>query len=88
MDLDLEASTVTLKRPTSEGAISSDYNDEVIEHKKVSVRAQEVNSKDSDDLLNDILQVQETKNRNGWHNIQNLKSGSNELYAFNTLSLV
>ncbi|KZC09496.1 Putative 1-phosphatidylinositol 3-phosphate 5-kinase [Dufourea novaeangliae] len=90
LDLNLESSTVTLKRPTSEDltAISVDSSDGVIDQKEASVKSHKCNSKIADDLLNDTLQVQEFKERNGWHKPSNLRSALGELYAYECLTSV
>lgn len=88
LDLNLEASTVTLKRPTSEVIIpdSADFNDGIIEHKEVNFQTQENNSKVPEDLLNDKLLVQEIKEREGWHKVTNLKNAYNESTVYNSLT--
>ena len=87
LDLNLEASTVTLKRPTAEHltTISIDSEDGIIEKKEVSIKALEFNSKVTDEVLNDTLQVQEPKERNGWHKVSNFRSAFGELTAYNCL---
>ncbi|XP_017877426.1 1-phosphatidylinositol 3-phosphate 5-kinase isoform X2 [Ceratina calcarata] len=88
LDLNLEASTVTLKRPTSEDltTISVDSSDGVIEQKEVTVKSHNCNLKIADDFLNDTLQVQEFKERNGWHKPTNLRTAFGELYAYECLT--
>lgn len=89
LDLNLEASTVTLKRPTSEDltTISVDSSDGVIEQKEVTVKSHKCNFKIADDLLNDndTLQVQEFKEKNGWHKPTNLRIAFGELHAYECL---
>ncbi|XP_076246604.1 1-phosphatidylinositol 3-phosphate 5-kinase fab1 [Calliopsis andreniformis] len=87
LDLNLESSTVTLKRPTSEDltAISVDSSDGVIEQKEVTVKSHKCNFKIADDFLNDTLQVQEFKERNSWHKPTNLRSTFGELHAYECL---
>ncbi|KOC63940.1 Putative 1-phosphatidylinositol 3-phosphate 5-kinase [Habropoda laboriosa] len=88
LDLNLEASTVTLKRPTSEdlNTISVDSSDGVIEQKDVMVKSHKCNFKIADDLLSDTLQVQEFKEKNGWHKPTNLRTVFGELYAYECLT--
>lgn len=89
LDLNLEASTVTLKRPTSEDltTISVDSSDGIIEQKEVTVKSHKCNFKIADDLLNDndTLQVQEFKEKNGWHKPTNLRTAFGELHAYENL---
>ncbi|XP_033208545.1 putative 1-phosphatidylinositol 3-phosphate 5-kinase [Belonocnema kinseyi] len=87
LDLNLEASTVTLKRPTSEDltAISIESGDGIIERKEVNIKALECSSKVTEEVFNDTLQVQEPKERNGWHRVTNLRSAFGELSAYNCL---
>ncbi|XP_015188060.1 PREDICTED: 1-phosphatidylinositol 3-phosphate 5-kinase isoform X1 [Polistes dominula] len=87
-DLNVEASTVTLKRPTSEDltTISVDSNDGVIEQKEVNLKSHECNFKVSDDLLSDTFQVQEIKEKSGWHKVTNLRSTFGEMSAYNCLT--
>lgn len=89
LDLNLEASTVTLKRPTSEDltTISVDSSDGIIEQKEVTVKSHKCNFKIADDLLNDndTLQVQEFKEKNGWHKPTNLRTAFGELHAYESL---
>ncbi|KOX68078.1 Putative 1-phosphatidylinositol 3-phosphate 5-kinase [Melipona quadrifasciata] len=87
LDLNLEASTVTLKRPTSEDltTISVDSSDGVIEQKEVTVKSHKCNFKIADDLLNDTLQVQEFKEKIGWHKPTNLRTMFGELHAYECL---
>ncbi|XP_014610416.1 PREDICTED: 1-phosphatidylinositol 3-phosphate 5-kinase isoform X2 [Polistes canadensis] len=87
-DLNVEASTVTLKRPTSEDltTISIDSNDGVIEQKEVNLKSHECNFKVSDDLLSDTFQVQEIKEKSGWHKVSNLRSTFGEMSAYNCLT--
>ncbi|XP_003403346.2 1-phosphatidylinositol 3-phosphate 5-kinase [Bombus terrestris] len=88
LDLNLEASTVTLKRPTSEDltTISVDSSDGIIEQKEVTVKSHKCNFKIADDLLNDTLQVQEFKEKNGWHKPTNLRTVFGELHAYECLT--
>ncbi|XP_076640045.1 1-phosphatidylinositol 3-phosphate 5-kinase fab1 [Colletes latitarsis] len=88
LDLNLESSTVTLKRPTSEDftTISIDSSDGVIEQKEATVKSHKCNFKIADDLLNDTLQVQEFKERNGWHKPSNLRTALGELHAYECLT--
>ncbi|XP_053980102.1 1-phosphatidylinositol 3-phosphate 5-kinase [Hylaeus volcanicus] len=88
LDLNLESSTVTLKRPTSEDltTISVDSSDGVIEQKEATVTSHTCNFKIADDLLNDTLQVQEFKERNGWHKPSNLRTVLGELHAYECLT--
>lgn len=87
LDLNLEASTVTLKRPTSEDltTISIDSGDGIIERKEINIKALERNSKVTDEVLSDTLQVQEPKERNGWHKATNFRSAFGEVSAYNCL---
>ena len=87
LDLNLEASTVTLKRPTSEDIMStsSDCNDGMIEHKEVNFQTQENNTV-PEDLLNDTLLVQDIKEREEWHQVSNLKSAFGESNVYNSLT--
>lgn len=86
LDLNLEASTVTLKRPTSEDIISAaaDCNDGIVEQKEVNFQTQE--NKVPEDLLNDKLLVQEIKEQEGWHQVANLKNTFNESTVYNSLT--
>nr|XP_034189980.1 1-phosphatidylinositol 3-phosphate 5-kinase [Osmia lignaria] len=89
LDLNLEASTVTLKRPTSEDltTISVDSSsDGVIEQKEITVKSHKCNLKIADDLLNDTLQVQEFKEKGGWHKPTNLRTVFGELHAYECLT--
>lgn len=87
LDLNLEASTVTLKRPTSEDltAISIESGDGIIERKEVNIKALECSSKVTDEVFSDTLQVQEPKERNGWHKVTNFRNAFGELNAYNCL---
>ncbi|KAI4492050.1 hypothetical protein M0802_010058 [Mischocyttarus mexicanus] len=87
-DSTTEASTVTLKRPTSEDLtrISIESNDGGIEQKEVNLKSHECNFKVSDDLLSDTFQVQEIKEKSGWHKITNLRSTFGEMSAYNCLT--
>lgn len=80
LDLDVDSSTVSLKRPPSEDFIPS------LISKEVNIQAQESYSKDSDDLLNDVLKVQEVKGRSGWHKVTNLKNTFGELNAYDNIT--
>lgn len=88
LDLNLESSTVTLKRPTSEDltTISVDSSDSVIDQKEVAIKSHKCNLKIADDLLSDVLQVQEFKERNGWHKPSNLRAASGELHVYECVS--
>ncbi|CAB0037002.1 unnamed protein product [Trichogramma brassicae] len=88
LDLDLEASTVSLKRPTSNEILDfsgSDSHSEIIEHKEVNVQCQE-NSNVPEDLLNDTLLVQEKKGTGGWNEISNLKSSYGEASSYQSIT--
>ncbi|XP_024937173.1 1-phosphatidylinositol 3-phosphate 5-kinase isoform X2 [Cephus cinctus] len=88
LDLNLEASTVTLKRPTSEDLtlISVDSgSDSAMEQKEVNLKPHECNSGVSDELLSDTLQVQEYREKNGWHKPSNLRGAFGEQSAYNNL---
>ncbi|XP_066582542.1 1-phosphatidylinositol 3-phosphate 5-kinase isoform X2 [Prorops nasuta] len=87
LDLNLEASTVTLKKPTSaELIISSDSADYTIEQKEVNLKSHECCNKILEDLLSDTLQVHELKDRTGWHKVTNLRTAYGEMNAYNCLS--
>ncbi|KYM87614.1 1-phosphatidylinositol-3-phosphate 5-kinase [Atta colombica] len=88
LDLNLEASTVTLKRPTSEDltAISVDSSDGIIEQKEINLKSHDCNLKICDDLLSDTLQVHEFKEKNGWHRATNLRTAFGELSAYECLT--
>ncbi|KYN10309.1 Putative 1-phosphatidylinositol-3-phosphate 5-kinase [Trachymyrmex cornetzi] len=88
LDLNLEASTVTLKRPTSEDltAISVDSSDGIIEQKEINLKSHDCNLKICDDLLSDTLQVHEFKEKNGWHRATNLRTVFGELSAYECLT--
>lgn len=88
LDLNLEASTVTLKRPTSEDltAISVDSSDGIIEQKEINLKLHDCNLKICDDLLSDTLQVHEFKEKNGWHRATNLRTAFGELSAYECLT--
>ncbi|XP_023318163.1 1-phosphatidylinositol 3-phosphate 5-kinase isoform X2 [Trichogramma pretiosum] len=88
LDLDLEASTVSLKRPTSNEILDfsgSDSHSEIIEHKEVNFQCQE-NSNVPEDLLNDTLLVQEKKGAGGWNEISNLKSSYGEASSYQSIA--
>lgn len=89
LDLNLEASTVTLKRPTSEDltTISIDSSDGIVEQKEISLaKTHDCNLKMCDDLLSDTLQVHEFKEKNGWHRATNLRTVFGELSAYECLT--
>ncbi|KAL0116123.1 hypothetical protein PUN28_011173 [Cardiocondyla obscurior] len=88
LDLNLEASTVTLKRPTSEDltVISVDSSDGIIEQKEINLKSHDCNLKMCDDLLSDTLQVHEFKEKNGWHKATNLRTAFCELSAYECLT--
>lgn len=89
LDLNLEASTVTLKRPTSEDltTISIDSSDGIVEQKEISfTKTHDCNFKMCDDLLSDTLQVHEFKEKNGWHRATNLRTVFGELSAYECLT--
>ncbi|XP_014488639.1 PREDICTED: 1-phosphatidylinositol 3-phosphate 5-kinase [Dinoponera quadriceps] len=89
LDLNLEASTVTLKRPTSEDltTISIDSSDGIVEQKEISLaKTHDCNLKMCDDLLSDTLQVHELKEKNGWHKATNLRTVFGELSAYECLT--
>ncbi|XP_011863419.1 PREDICTED: 1-phosphatidylinositol 3-phosphate 5-kinase isoform X2 [Vollenhovia emeryi] len=88
LDLNLEASTVTLKRPTSEDltAISVDSSDGIIEQKEINLKSHDCNLKMCDVLLSDTLQVHEFKEKNGWHRATNLRTAFGELSAYECLT--
>lgn len=88
LDLNLEASTVTLKRPTSEDltTISVDSSDGIIEQKEINLKSHDCNLKLCDDLLSDTLQVHEFKEKNGWHRATNLRIAFGELSAYECLT--
>lgn len=89
LDLNLEASTVTLKRPTSEDLTTisiESSSDGAIEQKEVNFKAHECNLGVSDELLSDTLQVQECRERTGWHKTNNLRNIFGELNAYNLLT--
>lgn len=77
-----------MKRPTSEDltTISIDSSDGVIEQKEATETSHKCNLKIADDLLNDTLQVQEFKERNGWHKPSNLRTILGELHAYECLT--
>lgn len=79
LDLDVDSSTASLKRPPSEDFIPN------LVSKEVNIQAQESYCKDSDDLSNDVLKVQEVKGRSGWHKVTNLKNTFGELSAYNNI---
>ncbi|XP_046466655.1 putative 1-phosphatidylinositol 3-phosphate 5-kinase isoform X1 [Neodiprion pinetum] len=87
LDLNLEASTVTLKRPTSEelSVLSVDSIDNLVEKKEVNFTAHECNSGVPDELLRDTLHVQDYKEKNSWHKSNNLKTAFGESNAYNRL---
>lgn len=87
LNLDLEASTVTLKRPKSVDLSVDSPNsceEEILEHKEVNFQSQ--NSNVPEDLLNDKLLVQEIKEKEGWHHVTNLKNNFDESSAYNSLT--
>lgn len=88
LDLNLEASTVTLKRPTSEDltAISVDSSDGIVEQKEINLKSHDCNHKICDDLLSDTLQMHEFKEKNGWHRATNLRIAFGELSAYEGLT--
>ncbi|XP_032663167.1 1-phosphatidylinositol 3-phosphate 5-kinase isoform X1 [Odontomachus brunneus] len=89
LDLNLEASTVTLKRPTSEDltTISIDSSDGIVEQKEINLpKTHNCNLKMCDDLLSDTLQVHEFKEKNGWHRATNLRTVFGELNTYECLT--
>lgn len=89
LDLNLEASTVTLKRPTSEemSVISVESNsDNASEKKEVNFSAHECNSSVPDELLSEMLHVQDYREKNGWYKPNNLKTTFGEGSAYNLLT--
>ncbi|XP_023248602.1 1-phosphatidylinositol 3-phosphate 5-kinase [Copidosoma floridanum] len=88
LDLNLEASTVTLKKPTSEDLTSSvgEVCNTTVEHKEVNFQSQENNCNVPDDLLNDKLLVQDVKEKEGWHRVSNLKNAFGESTVYDTLT--
>ena len=80
-----------MKRPILDDSSSSPMSesiDETIEHKEINFQSHDVNSKVPDDLLNDKLLVQESKDKSGWHQAVNLKNGFGEASAYNSLRYV
>ncbi|OAD57576.1 Putative 1-phosphatidylinositol 3-phosphate 5-kinase [Eufriesea mexicana] len=65
---------------------TTDSSDGVIEQKEVTVKSHKCNFKIADDLLNDTLQVQEFKEKNGWHKPTNLRIAFGELHAYECLT--
>ncbi|KAK0158635.1 hypothetical protein PV328_009612 [Microctonus aethiopoides] len=89
LDLNLAASTVTLKRPTSDDFTSTftDSSDSTVEQREINLKSHECNTGVSEDVLNDTLQVQKVKEQNSWHKVNNLRNSFGELSAYNCLSL-
>ncbi|XP_012269678.2 1-phosphatidylinositol 3-phosphate 5-kinase [Athalia rosae] len=90
LDLNLEASTVMLKRPTSEelSVLSLDgSSDNTIERKEVKFTTHECNSGVSDELLSDTLDVQDNQEQNVWHKPNNLKTVLGESNAYSRLTI-
>lgn len=50
------------------------------------MKSHKCNFKIADDLLNDTLQVQEFKEKNGWHKPTNLRIAFGELHAYECLT--
>ncbi|XP_058804589.1 1-phosphatidylinositol 3-phosphate 5-kinase isoform X2 [Phymastichus coffea] len=88
LDLNVEASTVTLKRPTSDDMLSvaTDSSDGIFEQKEINFQSQDNNSKIPEDLLNDTLLVQDIKEKEGWHQTANLKNTYNESSVYASLT--
>lgn len=88
LDLNVEASTVTLKRPTSDDMLSvaTDSSDGIFEQKEVNFQTQDNNSKIPEDLLNDTLLVQDVRDKGGWHQAVNLKNSYGESSVYNSLT--
>ncbi|XP_043287999.1 1-phosphatidylinositol 3-phosphate 5-kinase [Venturia canescens] len=92
LDLNVEASTATLKRPTSEDLASimteSSTTDGTIEQKEVTDVKSSHNCESgvSDELLSDTLQVQKLNERNSWHKAKNLSTANEEFSCYNSLT--
>lgn len=91
LDLNVEASTATLKRPTSEDLASimtdSSTTDGTNDHKEtLDVKPHNCESGVSDELLSDTLQVQKFNERNSWHRAKNLSTANEELGCYNSLT--
>ncbi|XP_011310721.1 putative 1-phosphatidylinositol 3-phosphate 5-kinase [Fopius arisanus] len=83
LDLNLEASTVTLKRPTSgDFPLFGDTEPLTPDPDKIAQDNAAVS-----EVLNDTLfHVQETKERSSWHKVNNLRNSFGEMSAYNSLS--
>ncbi|XP_074111998.1 1-phosphatidylinositol 3-phosphate 5-kinase fab1 isoform X2 [Cotesia typhae] len=84
LDLDVGASTVTLKRPTSSDNFFTDAGDSE-QHQQIS-KTHQCNT-GADEMISDENLVQEVKVRNCWHKPNVLRNSYGEMSAYNSLSL-
>ncbi|XP_044581623.1 putative 1-phosphatidylinositol 3-phosphate 5-kinase isoform X2 [Cotesia glomerata] len=84
LDLDVGASTVTLKRPTSSDNFFTDALDP--EQQQQASKTHQCNS-GADEMISDENLVQEVKVRNCWHKPNLLRNSYGEMAAYNSLSL-
>ncbi|XP_034942912.1 1-phosphatidylinositol 3-phosphate 5-kinase [Chelonus insularis] len=99
LDLNLEDSTVTLKRPKTSQDINKEFtdsSDSATESKqyrnsisKHDFAGSSTASVGSDELLNDdaLQTVQQVKEINCWYKVNNLRNSFGEMSAYNNLSL-
>ncbi|KAJ8686685.1 hypothetical protein QAD02_022479 [Eretmocerus hayati] len=82
LDLNVKSSTVTLKRPMSGEIISTptDNKDGIVGGKNTN------DCKVREDLLKDSLQVQEVREKGGWHQVVDLKNTFNESNVYKCLT--
>lgn len=78
---------MTLKRPTSEDLISviTDSSDKSSESAK-EIKAHDCSTKETEELREQKLEVQEFKGRNGWHKATNLRNTDGEMSAYNSIT--
>ncbi|CAG5098005.1 Similar to fab1: Putative 1-phosphatidylinositol 3-phosphate 5-kinase (Drosophila melanogaster) [Cotesia congregata] len=84
LDLDVGASTVTLKRPSSSDNFFTDAGDSE-NHQQQTLKNHQCNT--ADEMISDENLVQEVKVRNCWHKPNLLRNSYGEMAAYNSLSL-
>lgn len=88
LDLNLQSSIVTLKRPLTSENFTTEFNaspdNEQREINNLTSQDPSRAGGASDELLNDSLQV-EVKERNSWHKVKNLKNSLGEMSSYNNL---
>ncbi|XP_008558177.1 1-phosphatidylinositol 3-phosphate 5-kinase isoform X2 [Microplitis demolitor] len=90
LDLDVGASTVTLKRPTTfDNFLTDTYSDAVGDQQQILSKFDQLNNTGvTDEIINDEnLKVQQVKVRNCWHKVNNLCNSYGEMSAYNNLSI-